>query len=156
MATSRVYVEEGKTSVFGIVQRRPSGKVRAWVVPSTQKATLHRKIRENVLKGAVLYTDAWTGYRKLDRNYVHHVINHSIEYVNGHIHTNSIESFWALLKRMIRGTQIHVAPEHLQRYVEEQVFRFNERKAKDGDRFAKAVKMTDGVRLTYASLTGKV
>jgi transposase-like protein len=145
--------QAGKTAVFGMVQRRESGKVRAFVVPSTQKATLHKKIRENVLKGAVLYTDAWTGYSDLRKRYVHYVINHSIEYVNGHIHTNSIESFWALLKRMIKGTQVHVSPEHLQRYVEEQVFRFNERKTKDGERFAKAVKMTDGARLTYRELT---
>ena len=99
-----------KTAVFGVVQRRESGKVRAFVVPSTKKATLHRKIQENVLKGAILYTDAWTGYRKLDRQFIHHVINHSIEYVNGHIHTNRIESFWALLKRMIKGTQPTLLP----------------------------------------------
>jgi len=153
LATKSEGPQEGKTAVFGMVQRRESGKVRAFVVPGTRKATLERKIQENVLKGAVLYTDAWTGYSKLHRQYIHHVINHSIEYVKGHVHTNNIESFWALLKRMIRGTQTHVAPEHLQRYVEEQVFRFNTRKDKDGERFAQSVDHADGKRLTYKTLT---
>ncbi len=147
--------QAGKTAVFGIVQRREKGKVRAFVVPSTQGRTLQKKIRENVLKGAVLYTDASRSYDKLDRDYIHHVIDHSAEYVNGHIHTNNIEAFWSLLKRNLRGTQVHVAPEHLQRYVEELVFRFNRRHEKDGPRFAQAAKMVDGKRLTYKSLIGK-
>lgn len=145
----------GKTAVFGIVQRREKGKVRAFVVPSTQGPTLQKKIRENVLKGAVLYTDASKSYEKLDRHYIHHVINHAEEYVRGHIHTNNIEAFWSLLKRNLRGTQVHVAPEHLQRYVEEAVFRFNRRKENDGPRFAQAAKMVDGKRLTYKALTSK-
>jgi transposase-like protein len=147
--------QAGKTIVFGMVQRREKGKVRAFVVPSAQKSTLHRKIRENVLKGAVLYTDAWTGYQKLDRDYVHHVINHAEEYVRGHIHTNNIEAFWSLLKRNLRGTYVAPRPEHLQRYIEEQVFRFNRRHEADGPRFAEAAKMVDGKRLTYKSLIGR-
>lgn len=147
--------QAGKTTVFGMVQRRQKGKVRAFVVPSTQGRTLHKKIRENVLKGAVLYTDAAPVYSKLDREYAHHVIDHSAEYVRGHIHTNSIEAFWSMLKRTIRGTQIHVSAAHLQRYVEEQVFRFNNRHSEDGPRFTIATKAVDGKRLTYKSLTGK-
>ena len=146
---------DGKTAVMGMVQRRDGGKVRAFVIPSASAQTLHKKVRENVLKGAVLYSDGWKGYRKMHREYRHHVVNHAIEYVRGHVHTNSIESFWALLKRMVKGTQIHVSAAHLQRYVEEQTFRFNERKNTDGPRFAMAVKKTDGKRLTYKALTGQ-
>ena len=129
--------------------------MRAFVVPSTQGPTLQNKVREHVLRGAVLYTDAWAGYEKLSKDYIHHVINHAIEYVNGHIHTNSIEAFWALLKRTLKGTYVAPRPEHLQRYVEEQVFRFNRRQMTDGPRFAMATKAVDGKRLTYKALTGK-
>lgn len=155
LETSPTGPQAGKTAVFGIVQRREKGKIRAFVVPSTQGPTLQKKIRENVLKGAVLYTDASKAYNKLDREYIHHVINHAEEYVRGHIHTNNIEAFWSLLKRNLRGTYVAPRPEHLQRYVEEQVFRFNERENTDGPRFAKATKMVDGKRLTYRSLIGK-
>jgi transposase-like protein len=147
--------QAGKTMVFGVVQRRKAGKVRAFVVPSSKADTLHRKVRENVLKGALLYTDAWKGYKDLDRDYVHHVINHAEAYVRGHVHTNSIEAFWSLLKRTLRGTYVAPRPEHLQRYVEEQVFRFNRRLQTNGPRFAEAAKMVEGKRLTYKRLIGR-
>jgi hypothetical protein len=83
------------------------------------------------------------------------VIDHAYEYVNGHVHTNNIESFWSVLKRTIKGTYIAPRPKHLQRYVEEQVFRFNERENTDGPRFAKAAKNADGKRLTYKALIAK-
>ena len=143
----------GKSIVQGIVQRK--GDVRAFVVPSTKKATLTDKIRQHVEPGAVVYTDALPSYAKLDE-YTHYVINHAIEYVNGHIHTNSIEAFWSVLKRTLKGTYVAPRTEHLQRYIEEQVFRFNQRHESDGPRFAKATKGVDGKRLTYKSLTSKV
>ena len=154
LALSPTGPQAGKTIIFGMVQRRKGGKARAFVA-SAKIGTLHKKVRENVLKGAVLYTDAWKGYKKLSREYVHHVINHAEEYVRGHIHTNSIEAFWSLLKRNLRGTYVAPRPQHLQRYVEEQVFRFNQRLAQDGPRFATAAKMADGKRLTWRDLTGK-
>jgi hypothetical protein len=82
------------------------------------------------------------------------------EYVRGEIHTQSIENFWSLLKRGLRGTYIAVEPFHLDRYVGEQVFRFNNRATKDNpltdsDRFALAVTQIVGKRLTYKDLTGK-
>ena len=87
--------------------------------------------------------------------YVHHVISHAIEYVNGHINTNSLEAFWSVLKRTLRGTYIAPRPKHLQKYIEEQVFRFNSRESKDGPRLAKALKGADRKRLTYRTPTGK-
>jgi hypothetical protein len=81
------------------------------------------------------------------------VIDHTYEYVRGHIHTNGIENFWSLLKRSIKGTYISVEPFHLGRYVDEQVFRFNEREGSDADRFRATLSRVTGKRLTYRELT---
>jgi len=83
-------------------------------------------------------------------------VNHAERYVNGRVHTNGMENFWSLLKRTLRGTYVAVEPFHLDRYVDEQVFRFNNRKNKtDADRFALAMSQVAGKRLTYSELTGK-
>jgi hypothetical protein len=94
-------------------------------------------------------------YKGLSPEYVHQVIDHAETYVNGTVHTNSIENFWSLLKRMIKGTYVSVEPFHLFRYLDEEVFRFNERKVTDQDRFTNAVGSIVGKRLTYKALTGK-
>jgi hypothetical protein len=84
------------------------------------------------------------------------VVNHLVTYVDGNVHTNGIENFWSLLKRTIGGTYVSVEPYHLFRYVDEQAFRFNNRKPmNDGDRFRYAMRKIIGKRLTYAELTGK-
>jgi transposase-like protein len=142
----------GKQIVQGIVQRK--GDVRAFVVPDTKRATLVGNIRKHVAPGTNVITDALPSYSKMDE-YVHGVINHAIEYVRGNVHTNNIEGFWSVLKRTLKGTYVAPRPEHLQRYVEEQVFRFNSRQAGDGPRFAKALKGADKKRLTYKALIGK-
>ena len=145
-----------KTAVLGILQRsrgeNPS-RVRAGVIQSANRATLHGAIHSTVEAGAKVYTDAWRPYRGLT-GYTHAVIDHSVEYVVGRIHTNGIENFWSLLKRSIKGTYISVEPFHLGRYVDEQVFRFNERKGNDGHRFAVALTGAIGRRLTYRELIG--
>ena|SRR5271165_5509122 len=97
----------------------------------------------------------------LNLRYVHEVINHVEGYVRDHIHTNGIENFWSVLKRGLNGTYVSVEPFHLERYVGEQVFRFNNRATKDtplsdADRFVLAMSQISGKRLTYAALTGKV
>jgi len=142
-----------KTVVMGIVER--GGEARAWVVPDTAKDTLQNKIAEHVTAGETVYTDAHPSYMGLRRGYNHYVINHAVEYVNGHVYTNTIEAFWSVFKRTIKGTYIAPRPWHLQRYVEEQVFRFNARKETDGERFPKALKRVEGVRLTYKALISK-
>jgi len=86
-----------------------------------------------------VYTDNAVGYDKVSYNFVRDVVNHTFEYVRGEVHTNSIENFWALLRRALKGTYVCVEPFHLGKYLDEQVFRFNNRK--DGDR-----KITDGER----------
>ena len=84
-----------------------------------------------------------------------YLIGHAEAYVNGHIHTNGIENFWSLLKRAIKGTYVSVEPFHLFRYLDEESFRFNERKVTDSERFTEVASSVAGKRLTYKQLTGK-
>jgi len=150
----------GKTAVQGILDRELR-QVRAKVLPNLKRETLQNMILENVTPFAKVYTDEHLGYYGLEKNFVHKVVNHSQEYVSGQVHTQGIENFWSLLKRTLRGTYVAVEPFHLDRYLAEQVFRYNNRTTKDnplhdGDRFALAVSQISGKRLTYAALTGKV
>lgn len=101
------------------------------------------------------------GIRKRNAvRFIHDVIRHSEAYVRGQVHTNGLENFWSLLKRGLRGTYVAVEPFHLFRYVDEQVFRYNNRKdgnrkMTDPERFARAMSQVVGRPLTYAELTGK-
>jgi transposase-like protein len=142
----------GKTAVFGALERK--GRVLAKVIKNTNKKTLHAEVKEKVETGSSLFTDEWKSYKGLDKEYIHEVINHSVEYVRGNVHTGGIDNFWALLKRTIKGTYVSVEPFHLGRYLAEQTFRFNERKGNDKDRFLKAVANISGKRLTYEELIG--
>jgi transposase-like protein len=144
----------GKVAVMGLLQRK--GQVRATVVPDTQRQTLHAQVREHVEPGTNLYTDAWVSYQGLDSEYVHNVIDHAEAYVRGRVHTNGMENFWSLLKRGLKGTYVSVEPFHLFRYLDEQAFRYNNRKGlNDGERFDLAVRHIFGKRLTWAEVTGK-
>src|SRR5581483_3394792 len=96
-----------------------------------KKPLLQAKVRENVRQDAFLYSDALKSYDGLEADYIHQVINHNIQYVDGLVHTNGLENFWSLLKRSLKGTYISVEPYHLFRYVDEQVFRFNNRHDND-------------------------
>jgi hypothetical protein len=111
-------------------------------------------VREHVTVGSVLFTDSLPSYETLKDDYTHCIIDHAVAYVNGKIHTNGLENFWSLLKRAIKGTYISVEPFHLFRYLDEQAFRFNNRKGTDAMRFALALKGILGKRLTYTALTG--
>lgn len=135
--------------------RERGGKVRAIVVKDTKRETLLPKVFESVVPGSTVYTDSLGSYHDLRGRYVHEVINHAESYVEGHVHTNSIENFWSVLKRTIGGTYIAPRPRHLDAYLDEQIFRFNERENEDGPRFAKAVKGVDGKRLTYKALIAR-
>ena len=147
---------KGKAVVVGMIER--GGRVRAQVTVDRSQNTIHPLISANVAKDATLVTDEWGGY--VGSTLDHEVINHAIEYVRGHIHTNSIENFWSLLRRALNGTYVSVEPIHLQAYIEEQVYRFNLRSRKDekitnADRFALALSNIGGQRLTWNKLTGK-
>lgn len=144
----------GKVAVMGLLER--NGKVRAKVIRDATQLTLHAEVRSNVEPGADLFTDGWKGYSGLHAEYIHQVIDHAEKYVDGQIHTNGIENFWSLLKRGLKGTYVSVEPFHLFRYLDEQTFRFNERKGKDADRFSTITGQLAGKRLTYKELTGKL
>ena len=125
------------------------------VVPNTKRGSLQREVYNHVEPGAYVYTDALRSYNNLENDFTHKVINHAEKYVDGQIHTNSLENFWSLLKRGISGTYVSVEPFHLFRYLDEQSFRFNNRKVDDAYRFDLAVSQVVGKRLTYSQLTGK-
>jgi transposase-like protein len=146
---------KGKAVVQGMLDRELR-QVRATVVPNIKRETLQNEILSNVKYGTAVYTDDAVGYEHLHSRFVHDVVNHAETYVRGRVHTNGLENFWSLLKRTLRGTYVAVVPFHLDRYVDEQVFRFNNRKDKnDSDRFALAMSQVAGKRLTYSELTGK-
>jgi len=150
-----------KAVVMGMHDRE-TRQVRAKVVPNVNRETLQSMILANVEKKSKVYTDQWRGYENLAaRDFVHETVNHMEEYVRGQVHTQGIENFWSLLKRGLKGTYVAVEPFHLDRYVTEQVFRYNNRATKDNpltdaDRFTLAASQISGKRLTYAELTGKV
>jgi transposase-like protein len=148
-----------KTIVQGVYDRQLR-KVRASIVPDVKRETLQNILLKNIKYGSAVYTDSAVGYDKVLYNFVHEVVNHTNEYVRGQVHTNSIENFWSLLKRSLKGTYVCVEPFHLSRYVDEQVFRYNnrkdgDRKISDAERFATAMSGIAGKRLTYTELTGK-
>ena len=82
------------------------------------------------------------------------VVDHAVEYVSGQVHTNGLENLWSLLKRGLKGTYVSVEPFHLFRYLDEQAFRFNERKSTDHGRFKTLLAAIVGKRLNYKELIG--
>jgi transposase-like protein len=154
-AAGEPYHYMNKTVVMGMLDRKLR-KVRAAVVPNTKRETLQRQILNEVFPGSKVYTDQHTGYQGLEKKFAHAVVNHLERYVDGRVHTNGIENFWSLLKRGLNGTYVAVEPFHLFRYVDEQAFRYNNRKElNDQQRFELAMSRINGRRLTYAELTGK-
>jgi transposase-like protein len=146
--------QSDKGIAFGAVER--NGKARIQTVPNVKGHTLKSAIRENVSPDSIVMTDNYRGYKGLDKEYKEHkTISHTThKYVDGIIHTNTIEGFWSLLKRGIVGIYHHVSPEHLHRYCEEFEYRYNSRKYKDTERFGLLLSTCDG-RLTYKSLIRK-
>jgi len=140
---------------MGILER--GGEVRTVVVGSRRRNVLQPEVKKHVEAGAALYTDALLSYNGLAGEYAHQVIDHAAQYVDGRVHTNGLENFWSLLKRGISGTYVSVEPFHLFRYLDEQTFRYNNRKdMENADRFQLALSQIVGKRLTYAEVTGKV
>lgn len=147
----------GKAVVMGVLRRGDgvaASKVTARHVPDATATTLHAAVRAAVEPGSELFTDAHRGYRGLSADYIHQTVDHSIEYVRGNVHTNGLENFWSLFKRTVKGTYVSIEPFHLEPYVVEQTFRFNERKDNDGGRFRKVLGGAAGKRITYKELIG--
>jgi transposase-like protein len=147
--------KDNKAVVMGMFDRE-SRKVRAKVVPNVKRETLQKEILKNVKYGSKVYTDSAVAYNRTGWHYVHDTVNHAERYVDGQVHTNSLENFWSLMKRNLSGTYVAVEPFHLDRYLDEQVFRFNHRVGHTpASRFSAMVSQIVGRQLTYAKLTGK-
>jgi transposase-like protein len=152
------------TTVIGAIRRGKDGEpsqAAASVVPSTRREHVMPFVREHVhAEQAILYTDALRSYeqsgnwRGSNPEFDHKLIDHAIAYVQGDVHTNTTENFWALVKRMLKGTYVSTEPFHLFRYLDEQVFRFNNRKKTDAMRFMLGLKGIINKRLTYTALIG--
>jgi transposase-like protein len=150
----------GKVAVMGLLERHNKddggSQVRTHVISNRRKHQLEKTVVDNVQEGATIYTDALKSYDNMgQRGFVHGVIDHAETYVDGAVHTNGLENFWSLLKRSIKGTYVSVEPFHLFRYLDEQAYRFNNRKGTDSSRFLDACKSVFGRRLTFDALTGK-
>lgn len=142
---------------MGMLER--GGKVRARVIADRKLHNMQPLMDDNIHPGSHIITDEHSNYPIIagENDLAHEIINHIEGYVRGHVHTNSIENFWSCLKRGLNGTYVSVEPFHLDRYVDEQVFRFNLRKKHtDASRFQEVLRNIVGRRLTYAELTGKI
>ena len=148
----------GKAAVMGLLQRHGPdkvSKVRVLTVQTTRRKVLEPTVFETVETGSAVFTDELKSYDLLDGPYERKVINHAEAYVRGNIHTNGMENFWSLLKRTIGGTYVSIEPFHLHRYLDEQAYRFNNRKQNDAQRFAGVLGAVEGRRVTYNELTGR-
>ena len=139
-----------KQPVIGMVER--SGRVRTCVIPDVTGKTLKDAVQQHVRKASRIITDEWPAYRKAVAGFDggHSVVNHSMnEYVRGDVTTNTIESFFAILKRGLIGVYHNVSRKYLQRYLDEFEFRYNTRKVDDGERTVAAIQGAIGKRLMY-------
>jgi transposase-like protein len=146
----------GKEIAFALVER--GGRIRTQHVPEVTAKTLREILVRQLSTDARLMTDDAGQYRHMHRDFRHQVVNHGIgEYVRGDAHTNTVEGYFAILKRGITGTYHHVSQQHLKRYLAEFDFRYNERSAlgvSDAERATKAVKGVVGKRVTYQGTNG--
>ena len=142
--------EKTKTAVFALVER--GGELRAQKMPGVWNTNIRDAVRKHVDHSATLMTDESQLYVILDKEYPNHqTVNHRAhQYVNGDAHTNTLEGWFALLKRGVTGTFHHVSEQHLDRYIDEFAFRYNRRGVSDAERTVMAVKGIEGKHLYYS------
>ncbi len=141
---------ENKTPVVALVER--DGSVRCQPMDMLTSNNLLAYIHKNVDRNATVMTDEFKSYIRVGKHYEHHVVKHSIgEYVRGNAHTNTVESFFSLIKRGVIGAFHHVSKQHLHRYLNEFNFRYNRRKCEDAERTIMAIKKAEGKRLFFYS-----
>ena len=138
-----------KTPMLGMVERKGKGVARK--IETTSVAHITPEVVKTV-KNAMVYTDEWVGYKQVNKIYDHLFVKHNKgEYVNGRIYTNTIEGFWSILKRGIVGIYHFTSRKHIQKYVDEFVFRYNTRNDTENQRFNLFLQHTEH-RLTYNEL----
>jgi hypothetical protein len=148
-----------KRAVVSLVQR--GGAVRSFHVDRADKVTVAGIVTQNIAKDSILFTDESALYKGADAHFRHHLTVHhaSGEYVRGHVHTNTIEGFFSIFKRGMKGVYQHCQEKHLHRYLSEYDFRYNNRIGlgiDDETRALKALKGVTGKRLTYKTVGGAV
>lgn len=144
---------DDKAVVLGMIER--DGEVRLQHVEDAKKDTISPIIYKNVKEDSTVITDEFKGYARLQMYYNHSTVNHSLkQYVSNMSHTNNIENFWSIMKRGIYGIYHHTSKAHLQLYLEEFSFRFNNRDLSEQDRCELFLSKTEG-RLTYPTLISK-
>ena len=144
-----------KSTVLGMVER--GSKVYAKVIDSPKSKYILPELLKSIKPGSSVVTDQYSAYNRLASGnyYQHYVINHSSgKYVDGDIHTNTIEGFWSLLKRSITGIYHFTSKHHLQKYVDEMAFRYNTRELSDSFRFSEFFNSFE-CRLTYKDLMSR-
>ncbi len=145
----------GKEVVMGVLRRgteeQPS-QVAAEHIKNRKKSNIQAAVRAVAEPGSTIYTDALKSYDGLSKDYIREFVDHAVEYVRENVHTNGMENFWSLFKRALKGTYVAVEPFHLDAYVKEQTFRFNQRKKNDGSRFREVLGAVSGKRVTYKEL----
>jgi transposase-like protein len=141
----------GKVAVLGMLER--DGELRTGITHSLSARNVQTAIRANVAQGALVLTDEHRSFQGLGKDYIHRTVNHSAgQYVRQfYIHTNGIESVWAIFKRQIIGTHHWLSPKHLHRYLGEMTWRFNRREHGEGERVNELLSQVEG-RLTYKAL----
>lgn len=143
-----------KAPVVALVKR--NGDVRTFPIKNSGAKELTAAITENVDKRSKIYTDRWHAYSGVGKGFAggHHTVNHSVfQYVRpGNVHTNTVESYFSLLKRGIMGTFHHISRQHLIQYCGEFAFRWNHKKSTDSERALAALRSTEGKRLFYGNL----
>ncbi|MGA2868765.1 MAG: IS1595 family transposase, partial [Verrucomicrobiota bacterium] len=145
-----------KVPVLGMKTRE--GKIRATVIKEVSSLEIHPAIKSNVAEGSTLYSDEHRAYNNLGRLFKRGIVRHGLgEYVKGEIFTNGIESFWAILKRGYHGVYHWMSKKHLQHYVNEFVFRFNNRLAKTSEVFSEIIdRVIENQQLPYKTLIQKL
>ena len=147
----------GKQGVIGL-RERTTGNVRAFPIADTRAATFEKQVKQNVAKGATVYTDEHASYRNLGEWYEHQTVSHSVkEFVRGMASTNGIESVWAVIQRGYDGVYHHWTPKHMSRYINEFTFRLNEGNVRvhTMKRINSLIDGAFGKRLTYSELTAE-
>jgi ISXO2-like transposase domain/Transposase zinc-ribbon domain len=144
---------DNKTAIVGLVEKKKgSGRARAYVTKTADATNAVGFMKANVKAGSTIHTDESRIYYNVKRDYKHEVVNHGQrEYARGDVSTNSIEGVWNLFKRSYKGTYTHMAPKYLSRYVDEHIYRYNNRQLGASERFVGWFS-TSGRRLAYSTL----
>ena len=139
---------EGKTAVFGVIERG-SGKAHTEVVPDARADTLRPIILQRVdSENTLLMTDGHPAYRSMGQHLPHQVIDHEVEYTRGPVHTQNIENYWSIFKRGLHGIFHHVSDYRLPMYLHEFDYRAGSRRVTDGARFQTLLGRVQG-RVTW-------